>query len=154
MGCFVVPIKHVPFSSLFYSIFSCSLISDFSATILGVFTSEMEVTTAIPPAQMFKAFVLDNDKVIPKIASEAIQNVELIEGDGGPGSIKKITFGEGSQVKYVKHKIEAIDEKGFSFNYSLIEGNALMNNLEKISYDIKFMGAPDADQHQQPLYNW
>ncbi|GKV50397.1 hypothetical protein SLEP1_g57103 [Rubroshorea leprosula] len=101
---------------------------------MGVFTDKMEVTTKIPPARMFRALVF-----VPK----AIQNVELIEGDGGTGSIKKIIFGEGSQVKYVKHKIETIDEKGFSFNYSLIEGDALMNNLEKISHDFKFMAAPN-----------
>ncbi|GLT98949.1 hypothetical protein SLE2022_164210 [Rubroshorea leprosula] len=111
---------------------------------MGVFTDKMEVTTKIPPTRMFRALVFDYDNLISKIiVPKAIQNVELIEGDGGPGSIKKITFGEGSQVKYVKHKIEAIDEKGFSFNYSLIEGDALMNNLVKISHDIKFMAAPD-----------
>ncbi|GKV50400.1 hypothetical protein SLEP1_g57106 [Rubroshorea leprosula] len=109
-----------------------------------VFIDTMEVTTKIPPARMFRALVFGYDNLIPRIiVPKAIWNVQLIEGDGGPGSIKKITFGEGSLVKYVKHKIEAIDEKDFSFNYSVIEGDALMNNLEKISNDIKFMAAPD-----------
>ena len=62
---------------------------------MGLFTYEMEVVTEIPPAKMFKAFVLDGDNLIPKIVPQAIKNVEIIEGDGGPGSIKKITFGEG-----------------------------------------------------------
>ncbi|GLT98951.1 hypothetical protein SLE2022_164230 [Rubroshorea leprosula] len=92
----------------------------------------MEVTTKIPPARMFRALEVGYDNLIPRIiVPKAIWNVELIEGDGGPGSIKKITFGEGSQVKSVKHKIQAIDEKDFSFNYSVVEGGALMNNLEK-----------------------
>ncbi|GLT98948.1 hypothetical protein SLE2022_164200 [Rubroshorea leprosula] len=107
----------------------------------------MEVTTEIPPARMFNAFVSEDELHIPNFyVSEpilAIQNVEFIEGDGGPGSIKKITFKEGSQVKYVKQKIEAIDEKNLSVNYSIIEGEALMNNLEKISYDIKFIAGSD-----------
>ncbi|KAK6228613.1 hypothetical protein SCA6_000953 [Theobroma cacao] len=44
---------------------------------------------------MFKAFVLDADNLIPKVVPQAIKSSELLEGDGGPGSIKKITFGEG-----------------------------------------------------------
>ncbi|EOY19740.1 Pathogenesis-related protein 10.5, putative [Theobroma cacao] len=47
-----------------------------------------------PPAKMFKAFVLDADNLIPKVVPQAIKSSELLEGDGGPGSIKKITFGE------------------------------------------------------------
>ncbi|KAL6343754.1 hypothetical protein AAG906_027524 [Vitis piasezkii] len=76
----------------------------------------MEVTSSIPPAKMFKAFVLDVDNLIPKVLPQAIKCVEIIEGDGGPGTIKKITFGEavlfffsltrwyaaGSQFNYVK----------------------------------------------------
>ncbi|EOY06619.1 Pathogenesis-related protein 10.5 [Theobroma cacao] len=110
---------------------------------MGVVTYEMEVATSIPPAKMFKAFVLDADNLIPKVVPQAIKSSELLEGDGGPGSIKKITFGEGSQFKYVKHKVEGIDKENFSYSYSVIEGDALMNTLEKISYETKFAAGPD-----------
>ena len=63
---------------------------------MGVVTYEHEITSSISPAKMFKAFILDSDNLIPKILPQAIKCVEIIEGDGGPGSIKKITFGEGS----------------------------------------------------------
>ena len=46
---------------------------------MGVFTYETEVTSSIPPAKMFKASVLD---VVP--LPQAIKNVEILEGDGGP----------------------------------------------------------------------
>ena len=62
---------------------------------MGVFTYEMEVITEIPAAKLFNAVILDGDNLLPKIVPQAIKNVELIEGDGGPRSIKKITFGEG-----------------------------------------------------------
>ncbi|KAK6254437.1 hypothetical protein SCA6_015753 [Theobroma cacao] len=110
---------------------------------MGVVTYEMEVATSIPPAKMFKAFVLDADNLIPKVVPQAIKSSELLEGDGGPGSIKKITFGEGSQFKYVKHKVDGIDKENFSYSYSVIEGDALMNTLEKISYETKFVAGPD-----------
>ncbi|GLT32554.1 hypothetical protein SLA2020_072140 [Shorea laevis] len=80
---------------------------------MGVFTYESEIITSIPPAKMFKAFFVDSDKFIPKVVPQAIK-IELFEGDGGPGSIKKITFGEGSQFKYVKHKIDGIDRENFT----------------------------------------
>lgn len=63
---------------------------------MGVFTYETESPSVIPPAKLFKAFILDADNLIPKVVPQAIQASEIIEGNGGPGTIKKITFGEGS----------------------------------------------------------
>ncbi|XWS14141.1 hypothetical protein CRYUN_Cryun36dG0098000 [Craigia yunnanensis] len=110
---------------------------------MGVFTYEAEIVTAIPPAKLFQAFVLDGDKLIPKIVPKAFKSVEIIEGDGGPGSIKKITFGDGSQFNYVKHKVEAVDKDSFTYSYSVIEGDALMNTLEKITYETKLESSPE-----------
>ncbi|MCO6710988.1 pathogenesis-related BetVI family protein, partial [Streptomyces sp. CHA3] len=73
---------------------------------------------------MFKAFILDADNLIPKIAPQAIKHVEILEGDGGPGTVKKFTFGDGSSYGYVKHKVDALDKDGLVYSYSLIEGDA------------------------------
>lgn len=62
---------------------------------MGVVTYESEATSALPPAKLFKAFVLDTDTLLPKILPQAIKSSEIIEGDGGPGSIRKISFAEG-----------------------------------------------------------
>ena len=62
---------------------------------MGVFTYESETTTVITSARLFKAFVLDADNLIPKILPHAIKSAEILEGNGGPGTIKKITFHEG-----------------------------------------------------------
>uniref|UniRef100_A0A5B6Z718 Putative major allergen Pru ar 1 n=1 Tax=Davidia involucrata TaxID=16924 RepID=A0A5B6Z718_DAVIN len=110
---------------------------------MGVVTYDMEITTSIPPAKMFKAFVLDADNLIPKILPQAIKSVEVIEGDGGPGTVKLITFGEGSQFKSVKHRVDGVDKENFTFSYSIIEGDALMDILESISYEIKIEASPD-----------
>ncbi|XP_044484700.1 major allergen Pru ar 1-like [Mangifera indica] len=107
---------------------------------MGVFTCEMEVVTKILPAKIFNALILDGDKLIPKIVPQAIK---LIEGDGGPGSIMKITFGEGFLFDYVKDKVEALDKENFIYSYSLIEGDALIKSLEKITNEIKLAPSPD-----------
>ena len=62
---------------------------------MGVFTYETVFNSTIPPARLFKAFVLDRDNLLLKIAPQEIKQVEILEGDGGPGTVKKITFGEG-----------------------------------------------------------
>ncbi|MDV3095843.1 hypothetical protein NG722_29490, partial [Klebsiella pneumoniae] len=72
--------------------FFCSF-STLFFLIMGVYTFENEYTSEIPPSRLFKAFVLDADNLIPKIAPQAIKQAEILEGNGGPGTIKKITFG-------------------------------------------------------------
>ncbi|KAE8685763.1 Major pollen allergen Bet v 1-M/N [Hibiscus syriacus] len=92
---------------------------------MGVFTYKSEVITAIPPAKMFKTCILDGDNLIPKVVPQAFKSVEYIQGNGEPGSIKKVTFGEGSQFKYMKQKVEALDEENFAYTYSVIEGRCV-----------------------------
>lgn len=62
---------------------------------MGVFTYETEFTSVIPPPRLFKAFILDADNLIPKLAPQAVKGTEILEGNGGVGTIKKVTFGEG-----------------------------------------------------------
>ncbi|CAH1454347.1 unnamed protein product [Lactuca virosa] len=65
---------------------------------------------------------------------------EFIKGNGGAGSIKQINFARG----YVKHQIDEVNEKTFTYKCSLIEGMGISYKyLVKVSYDIKFEGSPD-----------
>ncbi|GMN63427.1 hypothetical protein TIFTF001_032507 [Ficus carica] len=110
---------------------------------MGVFTFESETTSPVPPSRLFKALVLDAHNLVPKIAPQAVKHAELVEGDGGPGSIKKITFGEGSEYKYMKHLVDALDTNSLVYNYTIIEGDVLGDGLEKISYETKIVASTD-----------
>ncbi|PPD81068.1 hypothetical protein GOBAR_DD21996 [Gossypium barbadense] len=66
---------------------------------MGGFTYESEVITSIPPPKMFKACILDGDNLIPKIVPQVFKSVEYIEGNGEPGSIRKVTFAQGKGMK-------------------------------------------------------
>ncbi|XP_062108688.1 major allergen Pru av 1-like [Humulus lupulus] len=110
---------------------------------MGVFTHETETVSPIPPTRLFKALVLDADNLIPKVVPQAIKSVEILQGNGGPGTIKKITFGEGSSYKYVKHKVDKLDLDNFTFSYSVIEGDVLGDVIEKISYETKLVASAD-----------
>ena len=110
---------------------------------MGVFIYESETVSAIPPARLFKALVLDADNLIPKIAPQAIKSVDILEGNGGPGTVKKSSFGEGSNYKYVKHQVDGLDAENFTYSYSMIEGDALGDVIEKISYETKLVASAD-----------
>ncbi|KAL4643055.1 hypothetical protein ACB092_02G065200 [Castanea dentata] len=109
---------------------------------MGVFTFESQGTSAIPPTRLFKAFVLDVDN-LRMVTPHAIKSTEIIEGNGGPGTIKKITFGKDSQFKYAKHRTDMIDPEHCTYCFSVIEGDALSDKLENISTETKMMASPD-----------
>ncbi|KAM5568874.1 major strawberry allergen Fra a 1.05 [Rosa sericea] len=122
---------------------------------MGVFTYETEFTSVIPPARLFRSFILDVDDLIPKIAPQAIKGTEILQGDGGPGTIKKVTFGEGSQFGSVTHKIDGIDKDNFVYNYSLIEGHVLSDHkIEKVSYETKLLASADGGTVVKSISNY
>ncbi|KAJ1383300.1 START-like domain superfamily [Sesbania bispinosa] len=109
---------------------------------MGVLTFQDETTSTVAPAKLYKALVKDADNIIPK-AVDAIQSVETVEGNGGPGTIKKLTFVEGGETKYVLHKIEAIDEANFGYNYSIVGGVGLPETVEKVSFEAQLVAGPN-----------
>ncbi|KAJ0034964.1 hypothetical protein Pint_24426 [Pistacia integerrima] len=108
---------------------------------MGVVTGEIEVASVLPPAKMFKASVLDADQLFPKIMSQAIKSAELIEGDGGAGSIRKVNLVEDDT--YMKQKVDALDKENFVHCYTIFEGGMLANKFEKISYETKWESSSD-----------
>lgn len=46
-------------------------------------------------------------------------------------------------VGWVKHQIDELNEKTFTYKYTLIEGEGISDKIEKVSYDIKFESSPD-----------
>ncbi|KAK2984072.1 hypothetical protein RJ640_012023 [Escallonia rubra] len=129
-------------------------------------TYDSEVSSSISASKLFHALVLDGDNLVPKLLPAAIKSSEIVEGDGGVGSIKLITFGEGqflsrapsssclvttqtfyysrtNRLKTMKHRVDGIDKESFTYSYTLIEGDALMDMIESITYHIKIV--PSAD---------
>ncbi|XP_027151565.1 major allergen Pru ar 1-like [Coffea eugenioides] len=105
-------------------------------------TCDYEVPCSIPPARLFKAFILD-DHFITKVLPQAIKKVEIVEGDGGVGSIKLITFGEGSQYKGAKQRVDGIDKDNFTYSYTILESDAFSDKIEKVANVIKIEASAD-----------
>ncbi|KAF8017499.1 hypothetical protein BT93_H2620 [Corymbia citriodora subsp. variegata] len=102
-----------------------------------------DFSSPIPAPRMFKALILDGDNLIPKLMPQAVKSVELTHGDGGPGSIKQMNFAEGSQMKYIKHRVDALDKEKMTYSYTMVEGGELASKIESITYDVKMEASPD-----------
>lgn len=70
---------------------------------MGVFAYDDEHHSTVPPVKLYKALAIDSDNIIPKVI-EPIQSVEIVEGNGGPGTVKKLTAVEG-QYYYIHNNI-------------------------------------------------
>ncbi|XP_027339648.1 major allergen Pru ar 1-like [Abrus precatorius] len=100
-------------------------------------TFNQEYTSTIQAERVFKALILDAPNLIPKLMPQAIKKVQLVEGNGGPGSIQEITIAEGDQIKHLKHRIDGIDQEKLTYSYAVIEGDALLEKVDSISHEIK-----------------
>lgn len=49
----------------------------------------------------------------------------------------------GGKTKYVLHRVDAIDEANFVYNFSITEGTALADTLEKVSFESQLVEAPN-----------
>ncbi|KAK6145997.1 hypothetical protein DH2020_019866 [Rehmannia glutinosa] len=110
---------------------------------MAITTFTDEYNSPIPPSRIFKASIVDSHNLIPKLMPQAIKSVEIINGDGGAGSVKQINFAEGSPLKCVKYRVDELNEKTFTYGYTLIEGDSLVDKLEKITYEVKFEESAD-----------
>ncbi|KAH7511425.1 hypothetical protein JRO89_XSUnG0203200 [Xanthoceras sorbifolium] len=108
---------------------------------MGALTFTEEFTSPVPAGKLFNALVLDSDNLLPMIMPQAFKSVETIEGDGGPGTIKKINFS--SEFKYLKNRVDALDKDKMMYAYTVIEGDALPDKVESISYEVKYEATPD-----------
>ncbi|KAI4303180.1 hypothetical protein MLD38_038842 [Melastoma candidum] len=102
-----------------------------------------EFSSPVPAARVFNALILHGDELIPKLMPQAIKDVQLLEGDGGPGSIKQMNFAEGGKFKYLKHRVDALDKEKLTYSYTMIEGAELADKIESISYEIKMEATPE-----------
>ncbi|KAK2645186.1 hypothetical protein Ddye_020381 [Dipteronia dyeriana] len=112
---------------------------------MSALTFTEELIFPVAAGKLFKAVVFDSDNLFPKLIPEIYRRIEIIEGDGGPGSIKKAEFSEGAEFKYLKKRIDALDEEKLTYGYTVIEGDVLMDNVESIAYEVKFEATPDGE---------
>ncbi|KDP27862.1 hypothetical protein JCGZ_18944 [Jatropha curcas] len=108
---------------------------------MAVVTTQTEIATAVPPAKLFKALLFEAHVYAPKILHQFIKSIDILQGDGGAGTIKKTNFVEGFGV-YLKVKVDAVDEANLKFVYTAFEGEPWVDTVEKATYETQVVAAP------------
>ncbi|KAK8960444.1 hypothetical protein KSP40_PGU019274 [Platanthera guangdongensis] len=105
--------------------------------VAGSLTREHISTVAVD--RVWKAGVLDSHNLIPKLLPDFIASGEIVEGDGGVGTVKKLTFSDAvKEFRFVKDRVEVIDHEKFIVKQAVIEGGMIGKRLRSYSYEMKF----------------
>nr|KAJ0228448.1 hypothetical protein LSAT_V11C100018400 [Lactuca sativa] len=107
---------------------------------MAVITSEFEIASSLPASKFFNAY-RDFNNIAPKVDPETYKTLVDIEGDGGAGTIRDISFGD--------------DSNNFSIIYTIFEGDILMGQLDSMTHHVKFIPSPDGGCVYKPtvVYN-
>ncbi|XP_030545616.1 major allergen Pru ar 1-like [Rhodamnia argentea] len=107
---------------------------------MGVFAFKDEYISTIPPARLFKAIAVDSHNLFPKLMPQAIKSVDIIEGDGGVGTIKQINVIEGSRIISIKSRVDDLNQETLTYRYTMID---LKEKFESIVHEVKFEPTPE-----------
>ncbi|KAG9131988.1 hypothetical protein Leryth_017194 [Lithospermum erythrorhizon] len=118
---------------------------------MAITTFTEEHTSPISASRIFKASIIDSHNLIPELMPHLIESIEFLQGDGGPGTIKKINYAEGNNFKKnernnfksVKHRIDELSLETLTYKYTLIEADTLVENLQNVTYEIKLEKLPN-----------
>ncbi|XP_076904465.1 phytohormone-binding protein-like [Bidens hawaiensis] len=85
-----------------------------------------QVTVSVPIKDLWKAMASDIRHVGPKVLPDIVAEIELLEGDGGYGSMLLFKFCPGvPKVSYQLEKIVEYDESAYQIALEILEGGHL-----------------------------
>ncbi|MFS7924487.1 putative Bet v I/Major latex protein [Helianthus anomalus] len=103
---------------------------------------QIEIASSFPAEKVFKIYG-DFHIITPKVNPQVFKSIEIIEGDGGVGTIRLLTFGDGLPFTNTKYRQDGIDASNFTFDNTFFEGDNLMGIIDTINYHIKII--PNAE---------
>ncbi|KAK3427042.1 hypothetical protein EUGRSUZ_F03348 [Eucalyptus grandis] len=88
--------------------------------------AKTQVTADVGIDSLWKCLSKDLHSILPQVLPNLVQNGEVIEGDGGLGSVILFNFGpDVPNLKYQKEKIVELDESSHRIGLQVIEGGHL-----------------------------
>nr|GEX72045.1 root allergen protein-like [Tanacetum cinerariifolium] len=97
---------------------------------MSVINSEFKVSSSLPADKLFK-LCLDFDTLAPKIQPQTFKAIDLIEGDGGVGSIKTTTYDDAVPYTSAKYKIDALTQTTLALPTRLLKDNVVLKRNAK-----------------------
>ncbi|XP_010027083.2 major allergen Pru ar 1-like [Eucalyptus grandis] len=107
---------------------------------MGVFSFTNEYVSTVPSARLFKALILDSHNLIPKLMTQAIKSIDIIQGNGGAGTIKQINIISGSRLISIKDRVDELNEETFTYKCSMMDRK---EKFESIVHVVKLEPTPE-----------
>ncbi|KAM1041550.1 hypothetical protein ACFX2I_030691 [Malus domestica] len=108
-------------------------------------TKQDQITVGVAVEALWKAMALDAVIVIPKIMSSIVRSIDVIEGDGGLGSVLLFNLAtysvESNRVQ--TEKIVELDESQYRYALQVVKGPALtLRNFSALTsfFQLRKMG--------------
>ncbi|CAD6262476.1 unnamed protein product [Miscanthus lutarioriparius] len=101
-----------------------------------------EFETGLPAADVWGVYgTLLFGKLMPQLLPEVVSKVELLEGDGGAGSVLLITFPPGTPgSETFKEKFIKVDNENYIKETIVTEGGVLDHGFQKYMVRIQIIG--------------
>ncbi|KAJ7566676.1 hypothetical protein O6H91_02G114200 [Diphasiastrum complanatum] len=104
-----------------------------------------QVELKVPAKAIWKAFAVDGHLLLPKVVPQVISSVEILEGDGGVGTVRLVKFGPAVPgIPTVKEKIETLDEEKLTISIVGLEGGPLGTLVSSTKVTTSFGPGADA----------
>ncbi|OIW08271.1 hypothetical protein TanjilG_21737 [Lupinus angustifolius] len=105
------------------------------------FSTQAQVSVGLET--MWPAIAKDFNDIVPKVIPNIVKDVEMVEGDGGVGTILVFNFfpSEG-RTNYQRERITEFDEVNHEIGLQVIEGGYLNKGLSyyKTTYQLSAIG--------------
>ncbi|XP_010278417.1 PREDICTED: pathogenesis-related protein 1-like [Nelumbo nucifera] len=103
-----------------------------------------EYVSKVSVERLWKASICDAHNLMPKVVPGHIKSIELLEGDGGVGTVKHFHFTDVMKdFEYLKDRVDVIDHANHVFKSSIIEGGLV--GLKVKSYTSEIALHPTSD---------
>ncbi|PWA41937.1 ribonuclease 1 [Artemisia annua] len=105
-------------------------------------TIVVEVASSHPAETVFKHFC-DFHVIAPKVNPSLFKSIETLEGNGGVGTIKLVTFGDAVPFTTGKYKVDIFDASNFTYGHTFYEGDILMGIANFITHHVTITSSAD-----------
>ncbi|XP_027165676.1 phytohormone-binding protein-like [Coffea eugenioides] len=106
--------------------------------------SQMKVGVAIEV--LWRKYAKEISFVLPKLAPNLVRSIEVIEGDGGLGTVYLINLGsEKSSLGYQKEKVTVFNESLHQIGMQVIEGGHLNHGFTSYTTVIQFNAVGESE---------
>ncbi|PKA62229.1 Pathogenesis-related protein 1 [Apostasia shenzhenica] len=106
--------------------------------VAGSFTRDY--LSPVAPSRIWKAGIFDSQNLLPKLLPDLIASVDILEGDGGAGTIKQYNAAEDvKEFRFIKERTDILDNENRIMKETVINGGFIGSLVKSygFSFDLK-----------------